>query len=164
MSRSQTPPDAAPKSCSRCGKSCPEAMTRCGLCYECVLIDQGHKPVERHHPFGRDDAIVADIYVEIPGNWHRALDARRDQRPEILKRPGENSLHQIAAAVATLGEAADLVANVARREAWPEWIAGVADIFANAAASTSDWLLVLAGKLDEWLGPAWIGEMPKWRP
>jgi hypothetical protein len=158
------PRDAAPKSCRRCGKSWPDAMTRCGLCYECVLIDQGRKPVERHHPFGGDNPIVVEIDVEIPGNWHRALDARRARRPEILKRPGDNPLHQIAAAVATFGEAAEVVADIARREAWPEWIAGLADIFANAAASTSDWLLVLAGKLDEWRGPAWIEEMPRWQP
>jgi hypothetical protein len=126
-------------------------MTRCGLSYECVLIDQGRKPTERHHPFGRDNPIVAKIDVEIPGSWHRALNVRHERRPEILKRPGENPLHQMAAAVATFGEAADVVADVARREAWSEWIAGVADIFANAAASISDWLLVLAGNTK---GPA----------
>jgi hypothetical protein len=164
MSRSQAPPDAAPKPCRRCGKSWPDAMTRCGLCYECVLIEQGRKPVERHHPLGRDNPIVAGISVEVPGNWHRALDARRARRPEILKRPGDDPLHQIAAAVATFGEAADVVADVARREAWPEWIAGLAEIFANAAGSAADWLLVLADTLDEWLGPTWIEEMPKWRP
>jgi hypothetical protein len=164
MSRSQTPPDATPKACRRCGKSWPDATTRCGLCYECKLIDQGHKPTERHHPFGRDNSIVAGISLEIPGNWHRALDTRRARRPEILKRPGDNPLHQIAAAVATLGEAADVVADVARREAWPDWIAGLAEIFANAAGSAAEWLLVLGGKLDERRGPTWIEEMPKWRP
>jgi hypothetical protein len=164
MSPSQTPPDAAPKSCRRCGENWPDAMTRCGFCYECVLIGQGRKPTERHHPFGQDNSTVAEIAVAIPGNWHRALDIRRSRRPHILKRPGDNPLHQIAAAVATLGEAADVVADVARREVWPEWIAELAHIFANAAASTSDWLLVLAGKLDEWRGPAWVGEMPRWQP
>jgi len=111
-------------------------MRRSGLCYECVLIDQGHKPVERHHPFGRDNPIVAGISLEIPGNWHRAVDIRHARRPEILKRPGENPLHQIAAAIATFGEAADVVADVARRQEWAEWIVGLADIFANAAALT----------------------------
>jgi hypothetical protein len=164
MNPSQTPPDAAPNSCRRRGKSWPDAMTRRGLCYECVLIDQGRKPAERHHPFGRDNPIVAGISLEIPANWHRALDTRRDRRPDILKRPGDNPLHQIAAAVATLGEAADVVADVARREAWPDWIAGLAEIFASAAGSAADWLLVLAGKLDERHGPTWIKEMPKWRP
>jgi hypothetical protein len=164
MSPSRPPRDAASKSCRRCEESWPDAMMQCGLCYECVLIDQGYKLVERHHPFGRDNPIVAGISLEIPGNWHRALDIRRARRPEILKRPGENPLHQIAAAVATLGEAADVVADVVRREAWPEWIAGLAKIFANAAGSAAEWLLILAGKLDEWRGPTWIEEMPKWPP
>jgi hypothetical protein len=164
MSRSQTPPDPPPKPCRRCGKNSPDAMTRCGLCYECTLNRDGRKRTEDHHPLGRDNPIVANISLQIPGNWHRAFDARRAQRPEILKRPGDNPLHQIAAVVATLGEAADVVADVARREAWPDWIAGLAEIFANAAGSAADWLLVLAGKLDERLGPSWIEEMPKWRP
>jgi hypothetical protein len=164
MSRSQTPPDGPTKTCRRCGESWPDATARCGLCYECVLIEQGRNPFERHHPFGRDNPIVAGISLEIPGNWHRALDTRRARRAEILKRPGENPLHQIAAAVATFGEGADLVADVARREAWSEWIAGLAKIFANAADSAAEWLLVLAGKLEEWRGAAWIEEMPTWRP
>jgi hypothetical protein len=164
MSRSQMPSDAAAlKSCRHCGESRPEAITQCGLCYECVLIDQGRKPVERHHPFGRDDPIVSEIDVEIPGNWHRALDARRALRDEVLKRPGDNPLHQIAAAVATLGEAADAFADFARRQGWPEWTARLADIFASAADSATESLLILAGKLDEWR-PGWIGEMPGWRP
>jgi hypothetical protein len=161
MSRSRIPPDP-PKSCRRCGTSWPD-VTRCGLCYECVLIDQGRKPVERHHPFGNDDPIAAEIHVEIPANWHRALDARRARRPEVLKRPGDNPLHQIAAVVATLGEAAGAFADFARRQGWPEWVANLADIFANAADSAAEWLLILAGKLDEWR-PDWIAEMPEWRP
>jgi len=138
-------------------------MTRCGLCYECVLIDQGHKPVERHHPFGRDNMIVAEIDVEIPGNWHRALDGRRALRDEVLKRPGYNPLHQIAAAVATFREAADVFADFARRHGWLEWAVSLAEIFAKAAGSAAEWLLVLAGKLEFWR-PGWIREMPEWRP
>jgi hypothetical protein len=162
MSPSRPPRDTDRK-CRHCGECRPEAITRCGLCYECVLIDRGKKPFERHHPFGRDNPIVADIDVEIPGNWHRALDARRDRRPEILKRPGENPLYLIAAALATLGEAAHAFADFTRRQGWPEWTAELADIFSNAAYSATEWLLILAGKLDEWR-PGWIGEMPKWRP
>ena len=162
MSRLRTPRDTDEK--CRCGENRPEAMTRRGRCYECTLIQDGRKCTEDHHPFGRDNSIVAGISLEIPGNWHRAFDARRARRPDILKRPGDNPLHQIAAAVATLGEAADVVADVARSEAWPDWIAELAEIFANAAGSAAEWLLVLAGKLDEWRGPTWIEEMPKWRP
>jgi hypothetical protein len=148
------------KKCRHCDESRPEAMTKHGLCYECMLIQIGRKGTEDHHPFGRDNEIVAAI----PGNWHRALDARRAQRPEVLRRPGDNPLHQLAADVATLAEAASAVADFARRQRWPEWVAELANIFANAADAAKEWLLILAGKLDEWCGPAWIGEMPKWRP
>jgi hypothetical protein len=100
MSPSRTPHSAGAKPC-RCGESRPEVMTRRGCCYECTLARDGRKRTEGHHPFGRDNPPVA----EIPGNWHRALDARRARRPEILKRPGANPLHQIAAIIATLGDA-----------------------------------------------------------
>lgn len=140
-------------------------MTRHGRCYECGLARNGRKRTEQHHPFGRDNPAVAEIVVEIPGNWHRALDARRARRPEILKRPGENPLHQIAAVVATLGEAADAFAEFARRGEWPEWVATLSDLFTAAARAATDWLLILAGKLDERLGPEWAEnlEMPSWR-
>jgi hypothetical protein len=164
MSHSQTPFEAAPKTCRRCGESWPDAMTRCGLCYECVLIDRGRKPVERHHPFGRDNAIVAEIYVEIPGNWHRALDTRRAKRPDILKRPGDNPLHRIAAVVTTFGEAVDTVASFSRHQRWPVWVVKFAALLADAANWATDCLLILAGKLDERQGEAWIEDMPKWRP
>ena len=156
--------DSNKKYC-RCGERRPEAMTQRGRCYECTLRLGGRKCTEDHHPVGRDNGIVASIVVrEVPGNWHRALDSRRAQRPEILKRPGDNPLHQIAATVATFGEAADAVADVARRQGWPEWIANLADVFAKAAVSATDWLLILAGKLEEWCGPAWFAEMPRWQP
>jgi hypothetical protein len=135
-------------------------MTRHGLCYECMLIDKGKKPAELHHPFGRDNHAVVGIVVEIPGNWHRALDRRRSERPEILKRPGDNPLHQIAAALATFGEAAEVLADSARRQGGPEWVANLAEVFANAAASATEWLLILASKLEEWHGAAWIDAMP----
>jgi hypothetical protein len=109
---------------------------------------------------------VVDIVVEIPGNWHRVLDTRRARRPQILKRPGDNPLHQIAAIVATLGEAADALADFARREEWPRWVAVLADLLTKAASAAADWLLILAGKLDERLGPEWAGDldMPPWHP
>jgi hypothetical protein len=122
------------------------------------------RALEDHHPLGRDNDIAERIVVhEVPGNWHRALDARRALRDEVLKRPGDNPIHQIAAAVATLGEAVDAFSDFARRQGWPEWTAELADIFASTADSATEWLLKLAGKLDEWR-PGWIGEMPKWRP
>jgi hypothetical protein len=162
MSRLQMPRDIDGK--CRCGENRPEVMTGRGVCYECTLVQDGRKRTQHHHPFGRDNDIVTKIVVDgVPGNWHRALDSRRERRPEILKRPGDNPLQQIAAAVATIGEAADAFADFARRRGWPDWITKLADIFANAAGSAAEWLLILAGKLDEWR-PGWVGEMPKWHP
>jgi hypothetical protein len=128
-----------------------------------MLIDKGKKPTELHHPFGRDNHAVAGIVVEIPGNWHRVLDSRRSQREKILRRPGDNPLHQIAAAVATFGEAADVFADFARRQGGPEWVANLADVYAEVG-SAADWLLILASKLEEWRGAAWIDAMPPWHP
>jgi hypothetical protein len=139
-------------------------MTQRGLCYECTLIQDGRRRTEDHPPFGRGNPAVARISLEIPGNWHRALDDRRAQRPEILKRPGDNPLHQIAAIVATFGEAADAFADYGRREQWPEWTARLADLFSSAAHSVVNWVLVLADRLDERLGAEWTREleMPPW--
>jgi hypothetical protein len=158
MSRSQTLRNSSSKSCCRCGESWPDAMTRCGLCYECVLIREGRKRAELHHPFGRESPIVARIIVEIPGNWHRALDARRQLRPDILKRPGNNGLQQIAAIVTTFGEAADTLAAFARHRQWPEWIAELADLFVRVADSVVERLLILAGELERY------AETPEWFP
>jgi hypothetical protein len=169
MNRSQTLRDGGAKPC-QCGESRPEVITGRGTsrgrCYECTVAHNGReRRTEEHHPFGRDNSTVAKITVDIPGNWHRAFDTRRAQRPDILKRPGDNPLHQIAAIVTTLGEAADTLADFARREKWPDWVAALADLFAHAAGTATDWLLILAGKLDERLGPAWAEDvdMPPWR-
>jgi hypothetical protein len=164
MSRSRTPRDGDAGRPCLCGESRPEAMTRHGRCYECGLARDRRKRMELHHPLGRDDPAFAETVVEIPGNSHRALDARRARRPEILKRPGDNPLHQTAAVVATLGEAADALADFARREEWPDWVAALSDLFAAAARAAADWLLILAAKLDEWLGTTWAADldMPPW--
>jgi hypothetical protein len=162
MSRLRTPCDADEK--CQCGEDRPGAMTRRGVCYECSREQDGRKGAEEHHLFGRHNEDVEAITVEIPGNWHRVLDARRAERPPILKRPGDNPLHQVAALVATLGEAAAAFADFARRKKWPEWTAGLADRFAIAADSTATWLLVLAGRLDDRLGPEWDRDLdlPLW--
>jgi hypothetical protein len=163
MSPSRPPRDTDWK-CRQCDESRPEAMTKRGLCYECMLIDQGHTPTERHHPFGRNNSIAAEIAVAIPGNWHRALDDRRAQRPKILKRPGDNPLHQIAAIATTLGEAAEAFADYARREQWPEWAARLADLLSSAAHCAANQVLVLAGHLDKRFGAEWTRdlELPPW--
>jgi hypothetical protein len=129
-----------------------------------VLKQSGRRCTELHHPLGRDNPIVAEIVVEIPGNWHRALDARRARRCDILKRPGDNPLHQIAAAVVTFGEVADVVVDFASHQEWPSWVAELAEVIAKSADAAADWLLILAGSLDEWCGPTWIDDMPEYRP
>lgn len=165
MSRSRTPRDGSTKTC-KCGESRPEAMTRHGCCYECCRVRQGCNRTEDHHPFGRDNPEVRKITVEIPANWHRVLDDRRARRPEILKRPGDNPLHQTAAVVATLGEAAGALAQFARLQKWPDWVATLCRIFAEAGENVADWLLILADKLDSQLGPEWAEklDMPAWQP
>jgi hypothetical protein len=168
MSRSRTPRSGDVKPCP-CGEGRPEAMTRRGPsrghCYECTKTRNGReRSTEEHHPFGRDNPAVEKITVEVPGNWHRALDARRARLPEILKRPGDNPLHRIAAVVARLGQAADAFSDFTRRELWPAWAANLADLFAEGAHAAADWLLILAGKLDEHFGPGWVDlmDMPPW--
>jgi hypothetical protein len=168
MSRSQVPRKSAAKRC-RCGESRRDAMARQGRwpCYECVSERAGKKRTEEHHPFGRNIPAFAGRVVETPGNWHRVLHAQDANRPEVLKRPGENPLHQIAAIVVTLGEAADAVANYGRREGWPEWVANLGELFSQVAHLAADWLLILAGQLDEKLGSSWaeqLGMPPPWQP
>jgi hypothetical protein len=136
MSRSRTPRSGDVKPCP-CGEGRPEAMTRRGPsrghCYECTKTRNGReRSTEEHHPFGRDNPAVEKITVEVPGNWHRALDARRARLPEILKRPGDNPLHRIAAVVARLGQAADAFSDFTRRELWPAWAANLADLSPKA--------------------------------
>lgn len=164
MSQSRGPRSGNSKKC-RCGESRP-VITRHGICYECGRERQGCKRTEGHHPFGRGNPDIDAITVEIPGNWHRILDARRANRPENLRRPGDNPLHQIAAVVATLGEAADALAEYAQLQKWPDWVATLCKIFADAGENIAGWLLILAGKLEDQLGPNWAEKfgMPSWRP
>jgi hypothetical protein len=161
MSRSQMRPKSAGKRC-RCGEPRPEAKAHQGRwpCYECACERDGKGRTEGHHPFGRNIPAFADCVVETPGNWHRVLDARR------AKRPGDNPLHQIAAIVVTLGEAADAVSDYARREGWPEWVLNLGDLFSQVAHSAANWLLILAGQLDEKLGSSWAEQLdmpPLWQ-
>jgi hypothetical protein len=167
MSRSQEPHRSKFPKC-KCGECRPAAMTRQGRppCYECMLARNGKNTTELHHPFGRGNPDIDAITAETPGNWHRELDDRRARRPAILKRPGGNPLHQLAAVVATLGEAASALGEFARLQQWPEWVPVLCDIFSNAGQNAAEWLLILAGKLDDKYGPGWADEfgMPTWRP
>ncbi len=167
MSPPYGPRSGDSKNC-RCGECRPDAMAQQGQppCYECMLTRNSKKPTELHHPFGRGNPDIDAITAEMPGNWHRVLDARRARRPEILKKPGDNPLHQIAAVVATLGEAAAALGEFARLQQWPQWVPALCEIFASTGHNVAEWLLILAGKLDHKYGPAWAEEfgMPKWRP
>ena len=165
MSQPRGPHSGNSKKCG-CDEIRPNAITRHGICYECQRERQGCKRTERHHPFGRGNPDIDAITAEIPANWHRILDALRANRPENLKRPGGNPLHQIAAVVATLGEAASALAEFARAQRWPDWVATLCEIFADAGENVASWLLILAGKLDDQLGANWAENfgMPSWRP
>jgi hypothetical protein len=134
-------------------------MTKRGCCYECA---SGHA-TELHHVW---DEAISPAAVEIPANWHRAFHARRHERCGILNRPGADPLHRIAAAAVRVGEAADALADFARQQGWPPWIANLAAIFAEAMTSAAHWLLLLAGQLDKVIGPDWAVRlgMPPWSP
>lgn len=162
MSRPRRPRDRT--GCRNCDECRPDAMTRHGLCYACCRESQGIKRTEEHHVFGRGRPDIDGITIKMPSNWHRVLDARRDRRPEVLKQPGENDLHQIAAVVVTFGEAAATVSEFAHWQQWPDWVTGLADIFAEAAQSEADRLLILAAKLEDELGSDWAEQMgmPEW--
>jgi len=167
MNRAPIPPKATHGRC-QCGESRPETKARQGRwpCYECVCERGGKGRTEEHHPFGRNIPAFAKCTVETPGNWHRAFDDRRAKRPKNQKRPGDNPLHQIAAIVVTFGEAADVAADYARRQAWPEWVAKLGDVFSEAAQSAASWLLILADRLDEKHGPTWAEKLdmpPPWQ-
>jgi hypothetical protein len=135
------------------------ARTRHGFCYECAT----RKRTERHHVWGKGNSSVT---IEIPGNWHRVLDGLRAERCELLKKPGADPLHRVAAAVTTIGEGAIAFAEFAERNSWPAWIADIAIAFANATKSGANWLLCLAGILADKHGPDWaeVVGMPAWKP
>jgi hypothetical protein len=152
--------------CKECGREChPDAVTRHGYCYECSNVQQGRGPIEEHHVFGRGKPDSNKNKVKIPGNDHRVLGAKHDRRPDVLRRPGDNPLHRIAANVVTLGEAATAFAEFARLNHWLEWSIRLAVLLAAGADSVADWLLILAGKLEDRLGPGWADDlgMPLWQ-
>jgi len=130
-----------------------------GLCYECT---SGNK-TELHHVWGLANSPAE---IKIPGNKHRVLDGLKAERLDELKNPGDDSLRQLAAAIATIGEGAAYVADYARRNGWPEWIANIAAFFAKAAKSGAHWLLQLTAALDHRFNGDWATalDMPPWRP
>lgn len=165
MSQSYGPPKKG-RRCKGCGREChPDAMTRHGYCYECSNAQQGRGPIEEHHVFGRGKPDSNKNKVKMPGNYHRVLSTQHDHRPEVLRQPGDHPLHRIAATVVTIGEAATAFAEFARLNHWPEWSICLALLLAAGANSVADWLLILAGKLEDRLGPGWADDlgMPQWR-
>ena len=148
--------------CPYCGEDHPDALTSNGMCYECSRVELGRSRIEAAHPWSRE---VSPVTVDMPANWHRKLDARRARRPDVLKHPGDDPLHNVAAVVATIAEGAAVLADHARRQAWPSWIAALAELFAIAGRAAADWLLVLAGRLSEQIGADWMEalDMAEWR-
>jgi hypothetical protein len=150
-------------SCPRCGYSGPPPTRRGdGLCYECVT---GRK-TERHHPWNAASFPELKATISIPANVNQVLGHRWSERCDELKNPGDDSLRQLAAAIATIGEGAAYVADYARRNGWPEWIANIAAFFAKAAESGAHWLLQLATALSCHFDGNWVTalDMPSWRP
>jgi hypothetical protein len=122
------------------------------------------KATDGHHVWYR--ALDQNTVVEIPEDVHAALTGLWRKRCEVLKEPGSDPLHRIAAAVVTIGEAAAALADYARRNRWPAWFVEIAELFAERATSIAHWLLCLAGRLADRHGPDWslALDMPQWSP
>lgn len=150
--------------CPRCGRVVPAsayiASSEC--CYECLLTAAGKPHTEGHHVWGQASSPVE---VEIPGNAHRLLHASNGTRCEALKHPGDNPLHLISMVLATLADAADAVAAYAKCQDWPGWISTLALVLSAGARSGADWLLIVAGRLEEVHGSDWSSKLglPQWR-
>jgi hypothetical protein len=140
------------------------AMTKRGCCHECAARADGRSIVERHHVLGR--AISDDITVDIPLNWHRVLHAAEKRRDEVLRHPGLDPLHRIAAAIMRGVDIARAVANYGQSQGWRQWAIDLARIMAGIGEHAANWLLILAGALEEQHGADWAAalELPEWRP
>lgn len=132
--------------CCLCGEDRAVAMLNRGqLCYACDCRRRGRPETEAHHLFGRPTPITIDL----PVNDHRVLDAMRLGRPRWLREPGNDLLVNIAQLVLLAGEVALVIADVARREAWPEWIAVLTEMLAAKAPDAAEALLLFGGQIVE---------------
>jgi hypothetical protein len=131
--------------CARCGytgdKLCQR--NRQPVCYECVLIEDGERTTEDHHPLGRDNS---NDVVATPGNLHRFLDARKREWPASLKaNVSRDPMLTLAALLRAYADFAEYAARYFRR--------------------FSDWLVALHHSLIETFGPTWPARLnlgPLW--
>jgi hypothetical protein len=147
--------------CPKCGGPVP-SRSNSGLCYECAT---GHK-TKRHHPWNKASFPEMRGKVPIPGNIHRDLSKLWGERCEALKHPGDDPVNRIAAAVSTIGEAAQAGANSSQRDGLPGWVVELLSLFAKCAKSAAHWLLCLAAALVRRFGKDWAEKlgMPPWSP
>ena len=149
--------------CAACGRRLlgldAHSATHHGLCYKCAT----GRETEPHHIWGVANSTAT---IEIPSNEHRILDGLKAERCGELKKPRADPLHQLAAAIATIGEGINYFADYARQNGWPEWVANIAAVFARAAKSGAHYLLCLAAALNRRFGQDWAAalDMPSWRP
>lgn len=145
--------------CTECDEVDPAAMTRHGICYECFLRRAGKPTTEKHHVFGRDDPLTADL----PGNFHRAVNARQAARQALLKQRSEDPLVEAARLITTIAELSEVGAEWALRAEW-EWLSKLLTIIADASRSAADRLLALCGRMVEEHGPEYHREdrAPPW--
>jgi hypothetical protein len=146
-----------------CGENRPAAMTERGCCHECAARADNRPVIENHHVLGRRQS---DISLDLPLNWHRVLHAPEKRRDKVLLRPGDNPLHQIAAAIMRGVDIARAFADYGEAHAWWQWAINLARKMANIVEYAANWLLILAGWLEDRLGAEWFRDpgLPPWRP
>jgi hypothetical protein len=144
-----------------CGENRPAAMTWRGCCHECAARADGRPVIENHHVLGR---AQSGISVDLPINWHPVLHAPDKSRDEVLLRPGDNPVHQIASAIMRGVDIARAFADYGETDGSEQWAIDLARIMAGIGEYAANWLLVLAGWLEDRLGPEWFKELPPWEP
>jgi hypothetical protein len=144
-----------------CGEDRPAAMTRRGCCHECAALADGRSTLEDHHVLGR---AVSDITADTPLNWHRVLHAAEKGRDEVLLRPGTDPVLGIAAAIMRGVDIARAVADYGETHGLWQWAINLARTLADIGEYAANWLLILAGWLEERHGAEWFRELPPWRP
>ena len=144
-----------------CGENRPAAMTWRGCCYKCAARADNRIVIENHHVLGCGQSGIS---VDLPINWHRVLHAPDKRRDKVLLRPGNNPLHQIAAAIMRGVDIARAFADDAETLGSWQWAINLARIMADIGEHAANWLLILDGWLEDRLGAEWFRELPPWQP
>lgn len=144
-----------------CGENRPAAMTRRGCCLECAARADNRTATENHHVLGRGQS---DISVDLPINWHGVLHADDKCRDELLLRPGDNPVLRIASAIMRGVDIGRAFADYGESAGWWPWALDLARTLADIGEQAADWLLILAGWLEDRLGAEWFRALPEWRP